>query len=155
MAKLDFVTYCGLYCELCAQRGRIPRQAAELRASLSKEGIEYWGEGLPGFKDFWAFLDRISDPDGSCPRCRQGGGPPFCGIRKCARERKIDVCVECSDYPCKRIDGIAKGYPTLIADGIRMKELGLDKWVAEQQERARTGFAYVDIRCHPYEVPDS
>jgi hypothetical protein len=155
MANLDLVTYCGLYCELCAQRGRIPRQAAELKASLSREGIEYWGEELPGFKEFWALLGRLSDPDGSCPGCRQGGGPPFCGIRKCARERNIDVCVECDDYPCSRIEGIAKGYPTLIADGKRMKELGIDQWITEQQERAKTGFAYVDIRCYPYEVPDS
>jgi hypothetical protein len=26
--------------------------------------------------------------------------------------------------------------------------------IAEQEERRKTGFAYVDIRCHPYDVPD-
>ncbi len=49
--------------------------------------------------------------------------------------------------------GIAKGYPTLIADGERMKEIGIEAWIDEQEERAKTGVAYVDIRCYPYEVP--
>jgi len=57
-------------------------------------------------------------------------------------------------YPCHRIAGLAKGHVNLLAEGKRMTEIGLDRWVEEQEERKATGFAYVDIRCHPYEVPD-
>jgi len=153
MANLEMVTYCGLYCGLCAQRGRIPQQASILKESLSKEGMEYWGSEIPGFQEFWGFLSDLSDADKSCPGCRQGGGPPFCGIRKCAQEKGVEVCVNCDEYPCHRIEGLAKGYPTLIADGQRMLEIGVDTWVNEQEERAQTGFAYVDIRCYPYEIP--
>lgn len=153
MDKLDLVTYCGLYCGLCASRGRIPRQANVLRESMSKEGYEFWGKDLPGFNEFWSFLSDLSDPDKGCPGCRKGGGPPFCSIRKCARERKVDVCVFCEQYPCGRVLEIAKGYPTLIADGERMRKLGMEAWLQEQEERAKTGFAYADIRCHPYNVP--
>ena len=60
----------------------------------------------------------------------------FCSIRKCAREKKVDVCVFCQEYPCERLLGVAKGYPTLIADGKRMKEIGIEAWVQEQKERA-------------------
>jgi hypothetical protein len=49
--------------------------------------------------------------------------------------------------------GIAKGYPTLIADGNRIREIGIETWIQEQEERAKTGFAYGDIRCYPYSVP--
>lgn len=154
MAGLELVTYCGLYCGLCAQRGRIPRQANTLRESMSREGYEFWGPGIQGFKEFWEFLQALCEPEKACPGCRQGGGPPFCTIRKCARERGVDICVECAEYPCHRVQAIAKGYPTLLADGKRMQELGIEAWVKEQEERAKTGFAYVDIRCHPYEVPE-
>jgi hypothetical protein len=154
MDKLKLVTYCGLYCGLCAQRSRIPREANRLKESMVKEGYEFWGKELPGFKDFWTFLTDLSNPEKSCPGCRQDGGPPFCSIRKCARKSKIDVCIFCKEYPCKRLLGIAKGYPTLIADGKRMKEIGVEAWVKEQEERSKTGFAYVDIRCYPYEVPE-
>ncbi|MCK4873228.1 MAG: DUF3795 domain-containing protein [Phycisphaerales bacterium] len=154
MADLELVTYCGLYCGLCAQRCRIPQRASELRESMSKEGYELWGSELPGFTKFWSFLTDLCEPEKACPGCRQGGGPSFCTIRKCARERGLDVCVFCDEYPCERVQGIAKGYPTLIPDGKRMRDIGLDAWVAEQRDRAATGFAYVDIRCHPYDVPD-
>jgi hypothetical protein len=154
MNELKFVTYCGLYCGLCAQRSRIPREANRLKESMVKEGYEFWGKELPKFKDFWTFLTDLSNPEKSCPGCRQDGGPPFCSIRKCARKSKLDVCVFCKEYPCKRLLGIAKGYPTLIADGKRMKEIGVEVWVKEQEERSKTGFAYVDIRCYPYAVPE-
>ncbi len=100
------------------------------------------------------FLSGLAKSESRCS-CREGTcGSPFCAIRKCAREKGIDVCVACGEYPCNRIEGIAKGYPTLLADGKRMKEIGMDAWIKEQEERAKTGFAYVDVRCYPYEVPD-
>ena len=151
--KLKLVTYCGLYCELCAERGRIPKQADVLRASMTKEGYELWSKEIPCFNEFWKFLTNLCDPEKACPGCREGGGPPFCSIRKCAREREVDVCVFCENYPCERIEMLAKGYPTLIPDGERLKEIGIEAWLGEQKERAKTGFAYADIRCHPYNVP--
>ena len=151
---LELVAYCGLYCGLCSSRNRIPAQAQALKGAMQKEGWEYWGGEFPGFKEFWPFLSRLADPDKSCPGCREGGGPPFCGIRKCARARKVDLCVDCPDWPCQRIDGLAKGYVMLIADGLRLKRIGFSKWLKEQKERQETGFCYSDIRCHPYTVPD-
>lgn len=93
MNALRFVTYCGLYCGLCAQRGRIPQQAKALRESMVKEGYEVWGKEFPGFNNFWKFLNDLCNPDQVCSGCRQEGGPPFCSIRKCAQERKVDICV--------------------------------------------------------------
>ncbi len=64
------------------------------------------------------------------------------------------MCPFCDRYPCERILGIAKGYVSMLADANRMKAIGMDAWIAEQEERRKAGFAYVDIRCYPYEVPD-
>ena len=41
----------------------------------------------------------------------------------------------------------------MIADGRRMKEIGLDLWIAEQEARRARGFSYWDVQCHPYEGP--
>jgi len=35
-----------------------------------------------------------------------------------------------------------------------MKEIGIEAWIEEQEKRAKTGFAYVDIRCEPYDIPE-
>ena len=32
-----------------------------------------------------------------CAGCRNGGGPPDCAIRICARERGYELCSSCSD----------------------------------------------------------
>jgi hypothetical protein len=152
--KLRLVTYCGLHCDLCSARGRLPRQAGALRDTMRKEGWEHWGNSFPRFKEFWQFLTDMSEPEHSCPGCRQGGGPPFCGIRKCARKKGHDLCVECKEWPCSRIEGLAAGYINLIADSERHKRIGTAQWLKEQEARARTGFCYSDIRCHPYTVPD-
>ena len=154
MEDIQLVTYCGLYCGLCGERARIPYRAHALREAMTKEGYEFWGGEIPGFREFWSFLANLCEPDRACPGCRRGGGPPFCAIRKCARERVVDVCGFCDEYPCERVLAIAQGYPTLLADGQRMREIGLERWIEEQEERAGTGFAYVDIRCYPYSVPE-
>ncbi len=154
MADLDQVAYCGLYCGLCAQRNRIPKRAEALRESMCKEAWDRWGHDIPNFKEFWSFLNDLAESESRC-RCRGGEcGPPFCAIRKCARQKSVDVCPFCDDYPCDRIQGLAKGYVTMLADGERMKRLGIGAWIEEQEARRKTGFAYVDTRCDPYEVPD-
>jgi hypothetical protein len=116
---------------------------------MQNEGWNHWGQGTPRFKEFWEFLNWLVESEAKCS-CRGGKcGPPFCGIRKCAQERKIDVCPSCREYPCDRIKGLAEAYVNLLADGKRLKEIGLDRWIAEQEARKATGFAYADIR-----IPD-
>jgi len=154
MDKLEQITYCGLYCGLCSQRNRTPERARALLSTMQKDGWDNWGKYESGFNEFWLFLKRLADQKSQCS-CRDGKcGPPFCGIRKCAQQKGIEICAFCNEYPCNRILGIAKGYPMLLSDGQRMKEKGIDTWIQEQEERRKTGFAYVDIRCYPYEVPD-
>lgn len=153
MANLELVTYCGLYCGLCAARNRIPQRAASLRDAMRKEGYENWGKELPHFGEFWSFLNDLADSESRCSCRAVKCGPPFCTIRKCAPNKGIDVCPFCNEYPCSKILGIAKGYVTMLADGQRMKAIGIDAWVQEQEERRKTGFAYADIRVLPYYVP--
>jgi hypothetical protein len=140
---LTYVTYCGLYCKLCAEAGRIPKQSAQLVDSLVKEGYEYYGD-----KQLLEKLRSLSKHGGDGFKgCRGGAcGIPSCEIRKCAQERKMDVCSSCKDYPCDKVKSLAKRYPNLIADGTRQKEVGLPKWIEEQEERCKTGFCYADIR---------
>jgi hypothetical protein len=154
MANLRQVTYCGLYCGLCTQCNRLPTRAAALRECMQKDGWEYWGKETPGFEGFWKFLQWLTEAETRC-NCRSGRcGPPFCGIRKCAGNKGVDACPFCDEYPCWRIEGLAKGYVMMPADGKRMREIGLDRWIEEQEARKATGFCYADIRCTPYEVPD-
>lgn len=148
MGDLDLLTYCGLYCPICAERGRIPRQAGALKDSMAKEGWNVWGPDIPGFTSFWTFLSNLANPERGCS-CRAGGGFPLCEIRPCAQSRGVDVCPSCADHPCIKIEALGERYPNLVADGRRLAEIGAAAWIAEQEERARAGFCYADIRCEP------
>lgn len=147
MADLKYVTYCGLYCRLCATLARVPDQAATLRDTLRKEGWEIYGEYcMPGFKGFWEVLEKYAATGETCPGCRGGCGDPDCTIRICARERGVELCPHCPDFPCDHIEALAKRYPNLIPDGNRMNSIGIDAWIEEQDQRLASGFCYADIR---------
>jgi hypothetical protein len=142
----NFITHCGLFCELCASKTRIPEQASKLLNTMKNEGYELWGNEISGFIQFWDFLNKLSQKK-DC-NCRDNScGYPLCKIRKCAQSKKINVCIECGDYPCELIKDFSKVYPTLITDGERMKKIGYEQWVIEQHKRKESGFQYCDIRC--------
>jgi hypothetical protein len=143
--QLEFVTYCGLYCGLCAERARIPRQAVALQEAMAEEGWPYFGSSVPDFDEFWRFLEGLH-AEGGCRGCRAGGGFPGCQIRICAQERGVELCARCTDFPCEHIEPLAARYPTLVADNRRLQAVGLEQWLGEQQERARRGVVYADIR---------
>jgi hypothetical protein len=143
--EMESVTYCGLYCGLCGGRARIPRRAEALHEAMDDEGWPQWGNGVPGFSEFWSFLDSLLS-DGGCPGCRAEGGWPGCPIRVCARERGLELCNLCPDFPCSHVEGLAARYPTLIADNRRMQVVGMECWLSEQEERARRGVVYADTR---------
>ena len=147
---MELVTYCGLYCDLCAERARIPHRAAALQAAMAEEGWPFWGSSIPAFSEFWSYLEGLASGEG-CPGCRAGGGFPGCQIRSCARERGLEVCSGCADFACEYVEALAARYPTLIADNVRMKAVGLEQWLMEQEERARRGVVYADTR---YRVDD-
>jgi len=144
---LRYVTYCGLYCGLCAQRSRIPQQARQLQKSLREEGFDDFYQYVPEMKEtfppFWRFLQELAK---FVCTCRTDGGPPDCKIRLCAKQKGIEVCPQCREYPCLHIHALAEHYPTLIQDGKRLQKIGLEKWVAEQHERVKRGVVYADIR---------
>jgi len=144
---LRHVAYCGLYCGLCAHRNRIPQQARQLQQSLHEEGMDNWYQYVSEIKDtfptFWQFLQNLTTSDCTC---RTGGGPPDCKIRQCAKQKGIDICPQCKEYPCTLIQALAEHYPTLIQDGKCLQKIGLEKWVKEQEERAKRGVVYADTR---------
>ena len=147
---MEFVTYCGLHCKLCAERSRIPQRAAALREAMADEGWPFWGQTLPGFGDFWTFLENLQHE--GCPGCRAGGGFPECQIRLCAQDRGLELCCHCPDFPCHHIEVLGTRYPTLIADNWRLQVVGLEQWRVEQEERARRSVVYADFR-HPAHEP--
>ncbi len=61
----------------------------------------------------------------------------------------------CAEYPCEKIRMFSKSESTLVFDGERVKNVGLEKWINEQEGRRRKDFSYDDIRCAKGKIPES
>lgn len=73
------------------------------------------------------------------------GGYPQCSIRSCAKKRGVTVCNVCLEFPRQHLT-LLRRYPTWMADNERMREVGLKRWITEQEARVARGFAYIDIK---------
>ena len=80
-----------------------------------------------------------------CPMCLNGGGAP-CENRKCAAEKKLPNCLLCDTYlTCEHTKYQREWYPFVVDNYKRVKEVGLQKHLEEEEERARAG---VDLMGH-------
>lgn len=145
--RLKLVTYCGLYCGLCDWHTRLPQRAAALKESLAV------AECRPP-KAVEQFLQSLASHPANDKHCRSGRCGARCAIKKCAIGKGVTVCAECGEYPCKRIMTLARSESTLVHDGQRLRQIGLDAWIAEQEQRKARGFCYADVRCLPCTVPE-
>ena len=73
-----------------------------------------------------------------CPGCQKGGGPAWCEVKKCCSEKGIPICFECEEFPCTKIKDVAD--PDTMDRYKRFKEIGLEKWIEEQAQKAKDGY---------------
>jgi hypothetical protein len=98
---------CGLHCGKCAAfaDGPVREHARALQALLGDNFGAYaerFAAAQPAFEGYGAFrelLDYLAS--GACTGCR-GRGCLFqaCRVGPCARERGVDFCFQCADFPC-------------------------------------------------------
>ena len=147
MQPKNYVCYCGLYCKLCTIVGAIPKQARALHHTMKRSGWEMWGSQVhKEFDDFWKVLQNLAQLDETCPLCEGGCGDPTCQIRGCAQEKGVRVCAQCSEFPCPLTDELSKRYDEIAINNARIREVGLEAWIAEQEALAAAGRYYGDDR---------
>lgn len=104
------VAPCGLHCGKCLSNPDSPiaSLARELRFELGKFAkiAPRFAGYDPVFEDYPAFeriLDRLAH-QGTCQGCRFGGACLFggCKVPACIKERGVDFCFQCDDFPCDR-----------------------------------------------------
>jgi hypothetical protein len=96
-------------------------------------------ERVPALAHYEEFLEVLSFFRGAdCQGCRAGGSQlSFCSARQCFREKGVDFCFECDEYPCSR-----NRYPENLLErwrwnNDRMREVGVERYYREQSEKAR------------------
>jgi len=139
-----YACYCGLYCENCAVKVKVYPAAKILYDEMKNAGFDDVVAGIPGGDGFWAFLKDIAD-NWICISCRDGSGNPGCKVRECAKEKGVEMCALCVDYPCGHIANFDAGYPMLKSDNALLRGEGWEAWGRLQDERQAAGFTYSSV----------
>jgi hypothetical protein len=139
------ITYCGLYCGDCfGRKGTIPDLARDLRKELRDAHFDKTAESLadvPFFKEYKHYKECY-DVLGAMVRfrchkvCKDGGGPPFCKIRKCCQKKGIDGCWECVEFEaCEKLDFIAESHGDAPLNNLRnLKKKGPKEFVCGKRQ---------------------
>lgn len=136
--KNKLVAYCGLYCGDCLfYKGEIADLARDLRKKLREAKFDRVSRGMAKFFREFEDYERCYRVLGAlvklrCRRaCRNGGGPPFCKMRKCCDAKKIDGCWECSQFEdCKKLDFLKPVHGDGHLQNLRaIRKKGLDGFV--------------------------
>lgn len=138
MKILSLVGPCGDYCGGCGLYNELIRQTVEqMREFAELYAFELRSEGAFDFKEFLKGLEWFID-EAECPGCRKGGGPPGCEVRRCCFEKGLRICFECEEFLCSKLKVYAD--PDTTNRHERFKEIGFERWVEEQAQKANEGY---------------
>lgn len=140
---LENLAPCGVDCVRCADysNGEIKRLSLELIKLLgSYERIaKLKEETIPSFKDYSNFEDILKYfSTASCSGCRGENVQCFisCSAKKCHKEKGLDFCFQCNDYPCEEnfTGSLGERFKKLCD---RMKEIGVVEFYKERVKLPR------------------
>lgn len=142
---------CGVYCGQCPNgNGRVKMTAGELKRLVDTVRYNWLNEVVKSFKfdEFRKGLEWFSAAQ--CPGCQNGGGAP-CVNKKCAPEKKLESCLLCTDYlTCPNTEYQREWYPFVAENYERVKQVGLQKHLEEEDQRAKAGvslMSHLERRC--------
>ena len=94
-------------------------------------------------KDFEWLLTNSQISTADCTGCRQGSTTclPTCTIRTCFKEKGVDFCGECTDFPCERSPFPGQFKQRWIEMNQRIREVGAEHHYEEQLKKSRYGGA--------------
>lgn len=116
---LRLAAVCGLYCEACSLYIATREDPARLTRLAAQFGL--------------------SEEEVACHGCRSDKRGPYCRVchmEKCARQRGVDFCSACGDYPCAELKAFQAERPhrrELWESLERIRDRGWECWLEEMR----------------------
>jgi predicted RNA-binding Zn-ribbon protein involved in translation (DUF1610 family) len=116
---------CGLYCGVCA-----------VYISHKDNNLKFKERLVNVYKPLTKTIDDVK-----CTGCLSKdtvfGYCQTCPIKTCVKEKEIESCSQCNDWPCKIINRfpIPVGKKVIMRTIPQWRELGTAKWVEEEEKR--------------------
>ena len=154
---------CGLYCRLCPEyegfRMGFADAAERLRYLITQLiQVDAWpwdindpesNKKFYNHEEFMKGLQWFSNQKPSCKGCDceitpassslLPGRNAECKIRNCCFEREFRFCYECPEFACGKLVKLKEHYPYCLRNLKRMKNVGVERWLEEQQAKVSAG----------------
>ena len=143
------VAYCGLNCGECGTyKGKFFRMLArELKELIEAHDHRDWVSKFGGidfdYEEFLKGLTYYTKLESGCFNenpCKGGCQVPGCMIKPCAKERGVEICFECDEFPCKHFSRFLERHPDIIKESEDFKRLGKDEWLRKHVQRMERGY---------------
>jgi hypothetical protein len=160
MLANDLVTHCGVYCGYCGrwhENAVVTCLATELAELVDSHGYQAWMPtavkefDYDGFRRALGFFSKKDSWLICYKGCKHGDGRPNCEIRDCCRERRVDLCFECEEFPCD----VVKGNKRMVESAREYKKIGKEKWLSQQVKKARAGYELHTKKYYPQNLSNS
>jgi hypothetical protein len=145
-AILEFLGPCGINCQKCFafKNGNINLHSQALKENLGNFQV-YASRFVylldePTFKkypDFKEMLDYFATAN--CLGCRKQECHLFksCNVRKCHKEKSVDFCFQCDEFPCNKTGFDTHLEQRWIKINQRLKEIGVENYYDEIKDKPR------------------
>jgi len=123
--KKELVSPCGLWCGVCS-----------IYIAHKNNNLKFKEKLLPIYRAFAKNVDDIA-----CTGCLSEGVVfsvcRACPVKKCCKEKNIEGCYQCEDFPCKYVDNfpIPVGKKVILRAIPYWREHGTEKFVEEEKKR--------------------
>jgi hypothetical protein len=137
---------CGLHCGKCFaySNGEIHKNSIELKNALGNFDVyarrfetlleEPAFKRYPDFKEFLAYLTTTQ-----CKGCRKELCRLFkdCRVRDCHKNKNVDFCYLCSDFPCSSTGFDDHLYKRFVDINLKIREIGIENYYDEVKNKSR------------------
>ncbi|MBN2091018.1 DUF3795 domain-containing protein [candidate division KSB1 bacterium] len=140
---LNHLAPCGLNCHKCLSKesGTIKEHSKILKQLLGNfdNYAERFSNFQPIFKHYPQFKEVLHIlTQGDCTGCREGNCKyPHCGVLACFREKDVDFCFECENFPCDHTNFDPDLHSRWLQMNRRMKEIGVEAYYEEKKDAPR------------------
>jgi len=140
---LKNIAPCGLACYKCVsfKDGKIRYHSQKLLELLGNfdKFAKRFSSFMPiysKYPDFKEILKLFSEA--KCEGCREGiCNNPNCEVASCIKEKAIDFCYMCDDFPCEKMNKIPDLKKRWIEMNNRIKEIGITQYYKETKIKPR------------------
>lgn len=137
ISGMRYDTYCGLYCGACSIM--VERKNNRLEAMADNNKYRFDELMCNGCK---TQVNSIY--------CRE------CDIKKCAKEKNVEFCFECNEFPCDIITKFnydEHDHHSVVLKNLNdIEENGIENWLGNQEKRwkckvCETSFSWYTTQC--------